>query len=107
MKTGTWITITFSFQDIVTLGACQGPLSEVQISAIVADSELFITELSLEVIFDDDRIDVLTNLRADKITTVNNNAGDCQYIPLFRYYVRPQLRGVHAMYNYPWYGNFS
>jgi hypothetical protein len=97
VSTGSWITITFSIQDVVNLGPCQGPLSEAQITSIMEDAAIFITETGLEIDFDGNQIDILTHLRADEINTVINNLGDCQYILPFRYYVRPQSVGAHTL----------
>lgn len=97
VRAGSWITITFSIQGLVNLGACQVPLSEQQITSIMEDAEIFLEDIGFELSFDGNQLDVLTHLRADEISTVTNNDGDCWYILPFRYYVRPQSIGAHTL----------
>lgn len=97
VTSGSWITITFSYQDILNAGPCQGPISEAQIASIMDDVAININQSGFELSFDENQIDVFTHLRADEISTVNNNQGNCQYILPFRYYVHPQSVGAHTL----------
>jgi hypothetical protein len=94
---GSWITISFTLQDVVNEGPCEAPLTEEQISTYMTDAASFVEEFGLEISFDGEEIELVSNLRDDEIITVINNDGDCQYILPFRYYVNPQSKGSHTL----------
>ena len=97
VKTGSWVTSSFSFQDIVNEGPCEGALTEEQIGLFMIDAAIFIEETGFEISFDGEPIDVLSNFRAENTTAVNNNDGNCQYILPWRYYINPQSKGEHIL----------
>jgi hypothetical protein len=97
VPTGSWITISFSLQDVVNEGECEAALTEEQISTYMTDAASFVEEFGLEISLDGKQIEVSSNFRDDDIITVINNNGDCQYILPFRYYVNPQSKGSHTL----------
>lgn len=94
---GSWATINFTIQGILNLGECPESLTEEQIISIMANAESFIELGELSIYFNGEEIDILTNLRSDRIRIVTNNNGDCQYIIPFRYYVHPQAKGDYTL----------
>ncbi len=94
---GSWVTINFTLQDEVNEGGCPGSLTEEQINSILADSEESIEFFGISINFNGEEIDVLSNLRSDRIRLVINGIGNCQYILPFRYYLNPQAKGEYTL----------
>jgi hypothetical protein len=97
VKTGTWVTINFTFQGILVEGICPESLTEEEINSILEGAEEFIELNEFSLNFNSEEIDVLSNFKADNIRIVVNNVGNCQYILPFRYYLNPQAKGVYTL----------
>lgn len=94
---GSWVTINFTLQDILNEGNCPESLTEEQINSILASSKEFIELSEFSINFNGEEIDVLSNLRSDRIRLVINGLGNCQYILPFRYYLKPQAKGDYTL----------
>jgi len=93
VKTGSWVTFSFSLQEELNDGNCPGSLTEEDINSILSESKEFIESFEFSLSFNGDPIDIFSNLRSDRIGLVINNNGNCQYILPYRYYLNPQAKG--------------
>ena len=97
VKTGTWVTIRFSIQEIISLGTCLPELTEEARQEMIDFTNNFVAESGLRITFDDKEIDVAEFFRTEYISTFTNSFGNCQFVNPFRYYVNPQSKGDHVL----------
>jgi len=97
---GSWVTVQFSLQDDLTpvSDVCPDNISQEHINTIMEDSESFIEDGDVRLLFNGEEIDVLSNLRSDRITTYKYTSdGNCRYILPYRFYLNPQSKGDYEL----------
>lgn len=99
VKTGTWVTLAFSIQGPLNEGACPNGLTSEQVDDIVSGANQFVADRGLEIEFNGESIDVPPYFRAEDIVLFTDDAGNCRYALLWRYYVNPQSPGEYEFKN--------
>ncbi|NNF34466.1 MAG: hypothetical protein HKN68_10180 [Saprospiraceae bacterium] len=99
LKTGTWATLGFSFNNFIGVGPCPEEVTQEMIDQFFIDVAAFIEATNFELFWDGEELDIMPYFRTDYSSFIYNAEFDECYLNVpWRYYVVPQNKGGHDFF---------